>query len=254
MRETSAPVSRWLVDALALRPGHAVLELAGGGGETGLIAAALVGPGGRLISSDRSAPMLTTARSRAALLGLENVEFRLLDAEAIDLPLASMDAVICRWGYMLMTDPGAALRETRRVLRPGGRVALAVWDAPERNPWSAIPSSALVASGLREPAEPGEPGPFALGDPERVRTLLEDAGFTEIDVSAVDLLRPDPDFEAWWAGYLALSGTSRAAVAGADAQTLARVKAQIRGELAPYTASDGSLLVAARTLVAAAGA
>ncbi len=84
--------------------------------------------------------MLEGARARALELGLSNIEFKVLNAEWIDLPLASVDAVLCRWGYMLMADPAAALAETRRVLRPGGRVALAVWDALEANPWALLPA------------------------------------------------------------------------------------------------------------------
>ena len=93
----------------------------------------------------------------------------MLNAEWIDLPVASVDAVLCRWGYMLMADPAAALRETRRVLRPGGRVALAVWDAIEHNPWALLPAQELIERGLaRRPTRgASRPGPFALGEPER---------------------------------------------------------------------------------------
>ena len=162
LRETSAPVSAWLIDALRLQPGHRVLDLAGGTGDAGFMAAELIAPGGHLICSDQSEVMVAAAQARAAVIGLENVEFKLIDAEWIDLPLAAVDAVVCRWGYMLMADPAAALRETRRVLRPGGRVALAVWDRLEDNPWSQIPHAALVAHGLLAPPAADEPGPFAL--------------------------------------------------------------------------------------------
>jgi SAM-dependent methyltransferase len=254
LRETAAPVSHWLIDAVHLQPGHRVLELAAGTGDVGLMAAELVRPGGRLISSDRSGPMLTVARAWAAELGLENVEFKLLDGEAIDLPLAAVDAVICRWGYMLMADPAAALRETRRVLRPGGRLALAVWDVLEANPWARIPMAALVDHGLLEPPDSQEPGPFALADRDRVRALLEEAGFAGVEVDAVDLLRPDPDFETWWQGHLGMSTMSRLAVAAGPPEAVAAARAQIERELEPFTAPDGRLLVPARTLVAAAEA
>ncbi|MEA2297169.1 MAG: hypothetical protein QOF77_105 [Solirubrobacteraceae bacterium] len=254
LHETSAPVSAWLLDALALQPGHRVLELAGGTGDAGLLAAELIAPGGTLICSDQSEAMLEAARDQARERGLTNVEFKLIDGEWIDMPLASVDAVICRWGYMLMADPGAALRETRRVLRPGGRVALAVWDRLAANPWAGIPSAALVDHGLLVPADPGDPGPFALADPELVSALLEEAGFAEVEVEAIDLRRPDVDFDAWWDGHLAMSTVFRRAVAAAEAETVDSLRAETRRALAPYTASDGSLLVPARTLVASAGA
>ena len=254
MRETSRPVSTWLVDALRLQPGHQVLELAAGTGDVGFLAAELILPGGRLISSDRSGPMLTVARARATALGLENVDFKLLDGEAIDLPLAAVDAVVCRWGYMLMADPAAGLRETRRVLRPGGRVALAVWDRIELNPWAQIPRDALIAHGLMAAPAPDEPGPFALSDPDRVGELLEQAGFADIELDAVDLRRPDADFATWWDGHLAMSTMARQAMAGADAATAAAVRAELEAAVAPFRQGDSSLVVPARTLVAAADA
>jgi SAM-dependent methyltransferase len=254
LAETSAPVSAWLIDALDLQPGHRVLELAAGTGDAGFLAAELISPGGVLICSDQSEAMLAAARGRAERLGLENVEFKAIDAEWIDLPLAAVDAVLCRWGYMLMADPAAALRETRRVLRPGGRVALAVWDAAAANPWAELPNAALAARGLRPPPDPTEPGPFALADPDVVRALLEEAGFDDVEVEAIDLLRPDPDFEAWWDGQLALSTAFRRAVADADPETVAALRDHLESGLGPYTAPDGRLEVPARTLVAAAGA
>ncbi len=137
MRRFAAPVSHRMLDALAPQPGERVLELAAGLGETGMLAAELVAPLGGVVISDQAEAMLDGARKRALELGLSNVEFQVLNAEWIDLPLASVDAILCRWGYMLMADPAAALAETRRVLRPGGRVALAVWDALAAQPVGA---------------------------------------------------------------------------------------------------------------------
>ncbi|MDX6664918.1 MAG: hypothetical protein QOG68_1124, partial [Solirubrobacteraceae bacterium] len=207
LRELGAPVSRWMIDALHLRPGQRVLELAAGLGETGMLAAELVAPTGGVIVSDQAEAMLEGARARAAELGLSSVEFQVLGAEWIDLPLASVDAVVCRWGYMLMADPAAALRETRRVLRPGGRLALAVWDAIEQNPWARLPAAELRQHGLVPAPPPGvsPPGPFALGDRELVAALLEDAGFTEIDVRGMELMRRHESVEELWEVTLDLS-------------------------------------------------
>src|SRR5262245_11313046 len=135
IEEGAAPVREWLLRALAPAPGDTVLELAAGVGDTGLEAAAAVGPEGRLISTDLTPAMVEVARRRAAQVGAANVEHRVMDAERIDLPEGSVDGVLCRFGYMLMADPAAALAGTRRVLRPGGRLALAVWGPPERNLW-----------------------------------------------------------------------------------------------------------------------
>ena len=132
--ETSSPVRDWLLGELAPQPGDTVLELAAGPGDTGLAAAALVGGGGRVISTDVSPGMVEVARRHSTGLGLRNVEHRVMDAERIELEDDSVDGVLCRFGYMLVPDPAAACSETRRVLRPGGRLALAVWRGSDRNP------------------------------------------------------------------------------------------------------------------------
>ena len=127
IEEVATPVRAWMLRELRPRDGDTVLELAAGVGETGFDAGALVGERGLLISSDFSPAMLDAARRRGAERGVGNVEYRVIDAERIELDDDSVDHVLCRFGYMLMADPAAALAETRRVLRPGGRLALAVW-------------------------------------------------------------------------------------------------------------------------------
>ena len=121
--------------------------------------------------------------------GIDNVEFRQLELEWIDLETASVDAVLVRWGIMLTVDPPAAAREIRRVLRPGGHAALAVWAARERNPWALIPGQALLELGYAEPPDPIVPGPFALAEDGRLAEVLEDAGFTDVEVAPVSLER-----------------------------------------------------------------
>jgi SAM-dependent methyltransferase len=254
MREFSAPVSHWMIDAIAPQPGERVLELAAGLGETGMLAAELVAPMGGVIISDQAEAMLSGARERAAALGLSNVEFRVLNAEWIDLPVASVDAVLCRWGYMLMADPPAALLETRRVLRPGGRIALAVWDSIEQNPWALLPSRELIERGASTPPAQGTPGPFALGSLERTTELLDQAGFADVRVQALDLRRRHASFEEFWDSTLDLSRALHDAVLDRPEPEIAEIYAALVERFAPYTAEDGTLDIPGRTLVASAGA
>ncbi|MFN2490941.1 MAG: class I SAM-dependent methyltransferase [Actinomycetota bacterium] len=125
-----------MIRELAPQPGDTELELAAGAGDTGFEAAAILGEGGRLISTDFSPAMVDVARGRSAELRVGNVDHRVMDAEHIELETDSVDGVLCRFGYVLMADPATALSETRRVLRPSGRLALAVWGTTERNPSS----------------------------------------------------------------------------------------------------------------------
>ena len=193
-----------------------MLELAAGLGETGMLAAELVAPVGGVVISDQAEGMLEGARARAAELGIEGLEFKVLNAEWIDLPLASVDIVLCRYGYMLMADPGAALGETRRVLRPGGRAGLAVWDAIEANPWAGLPAAVLAEHGMTPQggiaSGPAGPGPFALGSEQLLTGLLEEAGFTGIDIRPVEMLRHHASFEEFWELTLDLSRSFHDAV------------------------------------------
>src|SRR4051812_44593798 len=143
LEEIARPVTDKMLELLDPSAGEEILELAAGTGVVGVCAAALVRPTGRVIVSDFADAMVEAAGRRAKELGLDNVECRVLNAERLVLANGSVDGVLCRWGYMLMADPGAALRETHRVLRSGGRLACAVFAGPEQNPWAALPARVL---------------------------------------------------------------------------------------------------------------
>ena len=254
IRGFGAPVSAWMLDAVALQPGQRVLELAAGLGETGMLAAELVAPMGGVIVSDQADGMLDGARARALELGLSNIEFQVIGAEWIDLPLASVDAVLCRWGYMLLADPPAALTETRRVLRPGGRVALAVWDSLQHNPWALLPTIELLERGLTSPPAEGTPGPFTLGDPERVRELLQQAGFADIDVQTLEVEQRHASFDAFWETTLDIAHIFHNAVLSRPEPEIAEIRSGLTARLEPFTEPDGTLAIPGRTLVASASA
>ena len=130
----TGPINEWLVDRVDPQPAQTVLDVAAGTGDLGFIAAKRVGESGKVLCTDFATQMVEAARRNGERLRLSNVEYRVLDAERMDLDDDSVDGVLSRWGYMLMADPAAALRETRRVLRDGSTLAFAVWQTPDRNP------------------------------------------------------------------------------------------------------------------------
>jgi SAM-dependent methyltransferase len=246
-RRATMPVASWMIDHTAPQVGQTVLDLAAGIGDTGFLAAELVQPGGTLISSDAAPEMLSAAQRRAEALGITNVRFKQIDAsQPIDLETASIDVVLCRWGYMLMDDPANALQETRRILRPGGRVALAAWAAAEDNRWSTLPIDLLLERGLIDPAEPS--GQFAWADKRIIAEHIENAGFVEYELEAVDFPIRYPSVEAWWATSRSMSIRAGRAQVDDPSELLAALADAAR----EWTGEDGSLAVPARTWVAAA--
>lgn len=254
MQRYAAPVSVWMIDQARLQPGHDVLELAAGVADTGLLAAELIRPGGSLTISDASEGMLEGARVRAAELGVEGVEFRLLELEWIDAPTATYDAVLVRWGLMFATDLEASLRDIRRVLRVGGRLAATTWADPEANPWATAQRRALYDQGLvAELIDPG-PGPFTLADPAHLIEAAEATGFTEVEVTPIEMMAEHESFEDFWDLHSTISAGLRDVLARSDARSVAALKAAVAANLAPYTDAEGRLRVPGRALGLAAGA
>jgi SAM-dependent methyltransferase len=253
-QRAAQPVSMWLVDHLAPQPGHTVLELAAGPGDTGLLAAELVHPGGRVVLTDVAEGMVEAARRRADALGIANVEARVMQAEWLDLPTASVDGVLCRFGYMLLADPGAALQETRRVLRRGGRVALAAWTDPDANPWMTAITRTLVEHGHAAPPPPGEPGPFAFSEPGRIEALLAQAGFGDVLVEALDFTFSFPSTDAHFEHQRDMSTRLADQLAPLTPAEHTALRDAVDARLAPYVGAGGAVELPARTWVAAAAA
>lgn len=193
----AAPMRAWLIDRLEPQRGDTVLELAAGAGDTGFETLATIGMSGRLICTDISPRMLDAARRRGEELGARNVEFRTMDAEDIELDDESVDGVICRIGYMLFPDPARALSETRRVLRPGGRLVFALWGPPEHNPFFTTAMAPLVQAGHLDPPDPDAPGVFRLADQDRAAALVREAGFDEVEIEPVAVRFRFPSIHAY---------------------------------------------------------
>jgi ubiquinone/menaquinone biosynthesis C-methylase UbiE len=237
--ETTRPVSQWLVDRLSPQPGQTILELAAGAGETGFLAAGRLGDHGRLISSDFAPEMVEAAKRVADELGITNAEFRVLDAERLDLPDAAVDGAICRFGYMLMADPTRALRQTRRVIRDGGRLVFSVFGEPERNPWMTIARAVMAERGHLPPPDPVEPGIFSLSDPDTIQRLVADAGFAHSELEETELDFRFDDGDSLWAYVSELQGPIALAIASLDNQERRAVRAALE-ERYPAFRDNGS--------------
>jgi SAM-dependent methyltransferase len=237
--KASRPVSEWMVRRLDPQPGDTVLELAAGLADTGLMAARLVGEAGRVIVTDFAPEMVAGARRRAEEIGVENAEFRVLDAERMDLETDSVDGVLCRWAYMLTTDPAAAFAETRRVLRPGGRLAFSVWASRERNPALALVGRVLESQGHMAPPEPEAPGAFAMADPGRIRELVVGAGFAEPKIEEVSFLWPFADQEAYWRYLNETSASASPVLRSLPTTAQEAVREQVHEAARPFHSGEG---------------
>jgi len=251
LSEALTPVRGWLLGELQPQPGQTVLELGAGVGDSGFEAAAILGEDGRLISSDFSPDMVDVARRRGGQLGLRNVDYRVVDAERIELDAESVDGVLCQSSYMLMADPAAALAETRRVLRPGGRLALSVWAAPERNPWASIGGMILVERGHIPPPVPEAPGVFSMASEERTKALLDGAGFTSVRTEEVPVrfgFRTLDDYELW---VVDVGGPFAMVVGGLAEDEREVLRARLREAFVPF-ATDGGYELPGAALCAVA--
>jgi ubiquinone/menaquinone biosynthesis C-methylase UbiE len=247
MMDITGRVNAWLVEKADPQPGQTFFDIAAGTGDLGLAVAERVGEGGHVISSDFSPNMVEVARRNGEARGLTQVEYRVLDAEKMDLDDDSVDGVVCRWGYMLMADPAAALEETRRVLRDGGPLAFAVWTTPDRNPWAAIPAMTLVQRGHLPPPEPGAPGIFAMGDPGRIHELVTQAGFAEPELEEITFEFRYAGFDDLWDTLVRIAGPlARVIKALPDAEREA-TRTAIEENLEAYRNQDGSYTAPAVT-------
>ncbi len=240
MIAATGEVNRWIVEHAALEAGQTVLDVAAGPGDLGFRAAERVGAEGRVLSTDFSPEMVEAARRLGGSRGLDNVEYRQLDAERMELEDDSVDAVVCRWGYMLMADPAAALRETRRVLREGGTLAFAVWAAPDRNAWAALPAMTMVERGHMPAPEPGAPGIFAMADPARIVELVSGAGFAEPQLEEIAFDFRYEDFDEFWDVLMRIAGPIARVLKSLPEEELRDTRAAIEASVAPFRAEDGS--------------
>jgi len=241
MFAATRPIHEWLVKNLEPKGGQRVLEIAAGPGDTGFLAANLLG-NGRLVSTDIAPGMVDTARKRGAELGVKNADYRVLDAQAMDLADASFDGVICRWGFMLMPEPAAAFRECRRVLVPGGRLVFAVFTGPDENPFASIPVRVLVEAGHLPPPGTGwRPGILALADRTRLQALLDGAAFSSTHIEGVDMAWTFANADDYWTFLVEVTALGPLLRSLPDAARES-VRTAIGQRLGPFTRDGGIVL------------
>ncbi len=207
MSGPASAITERMVDALRPGPGDRVLDLACGVGDPAFTIAERVGPGGYVLGLDLSSEMVRAARVWAEEHGVGNAEFRDIPSELeLGVEPESFDAATCRLGLMFVPDPVAALRELRKALVPGGRVAVATWGLPERNPNFSLPMQ-IISRHADLPTASDTPGLFALPTPEDLGATLEAAGFSGVEAVAFETpVVKAKNAESYWYGLTALAG------------------------------------------------
>ncbi len=237
-------VTRRMIDAVTPVPGDEVLELACGAGGLGLAIVDQVTPGGRVVLSDVAPEMVAIASTRAARRAqvggaATQVKAQVLDLEQIDMPDDSFDIVVCREGLMFALDPVRAACEIARVLRPGGRAAIAVWGPRDLNPWLGVLADAVQEHTGTSVPPPGTPGPFSLGAEGALEATLTAAGLEQVSVQPIDVPTLDASFDDYWQLRIDLAGPLKQRLAVLPARDMMAIREMVRERLSRYQTADG---------------
>ena len=252
MWRTTKHVAEWLVDNVEPRQGDTILELAGGVGDNGFLAAERVGPSGTIIETDFAPQMVETARRRAAELGLSNVETCVLDAERMELYDDTVDGIICRWGFMLMIDPKRAIRECRRVLKEGRRLCFSVWAGAEQNPWVTVTGMTMIQLGHQPGSDPfGPSGMFSMASEGTIATMVETAGFSNVHIERMPVEWRYSSFDEAWAFMTQVAGAIASVVSELPPDEVEKVRSALEANLASFRTDSGLTLPGVTLNVAA---
>ncbi len=238
------PAQSLLLTMAALRTGERVLDVACGTGLLTFRASAAVGPSGSIVGTDISDKMVALSAGLAADRGILNASFQQMGAEALSFPDGSFDAALCGLGLMYVPDPLAALRELRRVLRPGGRAAAAVWGERKRCGWAEI--FPIVDARVKSEVCPMF---FQTGTGDVLRMMFEKAGFCRVESRRITTtLHYDSSEEAIGAAFV--GGPVALAYSRFDEKTRDEAHNEYLASIAPY-ASGGGFDVPGEFVVAA---
>jgi ubiquinone/menaquinone biosynthesis C-methylase UbiE len=193
------PLTRALIERAGIGQGQTVLDVAGGAGEPSLTIAEVVGPEGSVTCTDGVAQMVEAARAEAQRRGLTNMRFQQCPADSLPFPDGSFDVVVSRLGVMFFPDPVAAFREMLRVLRPNGRIALAVWAKSEVNPFCYLVTRVMDQHVKSPAADPDAPNAFRFAEPGKLVNVLKQAGAVNVEesIATFDIEAPISARQFW---------------------------------------------------------
>ena len=217
-----------------------------------ITAARRVGPSGSVLATDISPEMLEFGKSRAAEMALQNVDFREMDAEHIDLPESSFDAILCRFGLMFLPNLDAALRSMLRLLVPGGRLAAAVWGPPDKVQSSGVARSAVLRVLELSAPPAGTPDPYSLSDTAAFEQKLTAASFTNVHTEQLVVKYEWPSPDAYVEFAEDLMAPIRSVLAKQPADIQARIRASIREAASRYATADGTVHMESEAILAVA--
>lgn len=229
VRAMFAPITSALIEAAAIEEGgDSVLDVAGGSGEPSITIAEAVGPSASVIFTDAVAEMVVASRSQARDRRLANIEFTQCVGEALPFSTGTFDVVVCRLAVMLFPDPAAAIREMLRVVKPAGRVALAVWNARDSNPFFYVVANIVSRYVESPPEDPDAPGAFRFAGSGKLAGLLRDAGAIEVTERPLKFSIEAPlEPKQFWEVRAELSDTLRAKVAALSSEQVARMAQEV---------------------------
>src|SRR5258708_6602816 len=240
IRQVFAPVTQAVVEDGQIGSGHVVLDIATGPGEPALTVAGLVGPTGKVFAIDPIPEMVAAARRAADRLALRNVQFDVAFADQLPFPADTFDAVISRFGVMFFPAPVDGVTEMLRVLKPGRKLALAVWHFAENNPFHYSLSRVIDRHVESPPLAPDALDAFRFATPGKLRTILDEAGSTSVAERLLQFrIQAAISLEDFWTLRIEMSEKLREKIARLSGDQMKEVKREALESLREYSTEGG---------------
>ena len=229
------PITQAIIEEAGIVAGQSVLDVAGGPGEPSLSIAQVVGLAGLVTCTDGVAEMVAAAESAAQRLGRKNMRFQQATADSLPFDSDSFDTVISRLGVMFFPDVLAALREMLRVMKPGGRISLAVWHTSEANPYSHRVTEVVDRYLETPPVDADAPGAFRFAEPGKLAAILTEAGAIDVHERLIQFRMEAPiSFEEFWTMRSEISETLRTTLKRLTPEQASRVVTEVREAVSEF--------------------